>query len=338
MSSRADVPTPLAALPPDQRAAVELVLRRGLGYAALAERLGLAEAAVRERARRGVEALAPDLPPPSESGRLADWLLGQQDPGEAARTRAALADAPVADRRWAETVAAPLRAVGGDRVPLVPAAPDPDPAAPDPDPAAPDPDPAAPASTPERRSSRLGGAVVLGVLALAVAGVLAFVLTRGDEQPGAATAAPAATATASGPAQAAAPGAPAGQASSDDVVLTGTAGSRAAGLMRLLTGSDGRVHFALAAQGLAANTRRDSYAIWLTRRGLPPRRLGFAQTPVGADGALTTGGPLEQDVDRFPRWFATYDAVLVTRETRADAKRPGEVVLRGALPHASRQR
>ncbi len=56
---------------------------------------------------------------------------------------------------------------------------------------------------------------------------------------------------------------------------------------------------------------------------------------MGEDAALTTGGPLEKDLDRFPRWFATYDAVLVTRETRADARRPGEVVLRGDLPHAA---
>ena len=35
------------------------------------------------------------------------------------------------------------------------------------------------------------------------------------------------------------------------------------------------------------------------------------------DGVLTTGGPQKGDEDEFPRWFATYDTVVITRETSA---------------------
>src|SRR5262249_37672059 len=78
----------LQSLAPDQRAAVELVLRRGLSYGELADLLGLPEDTVRARARAGLEALAPDLPPPARAGEVADWLLGQQAPAHAARTQA----------------------------------------------------------------------------------------------------------------------------------------------------------------------------------------------------------------------------------------------------------
>src|SRR3954471_15440308 len=96
-------------LAPDQRAAVELVLR-GRSYAELGSLLGISEETVRARAHAGLEALAPDLPPP-RSGDVADWLLGQgPEPGTL--------DSPA--RRWAETVAAPLRDVDGANVPALP--------------------------------------------------------------------------------------------------------------------------------------------------------------------------------------------------------------------------
>src|SRR3954454_25349324 len=66
---------PLQRLAPDQRAAVELVLRQGRSYGELACLLGLPEETIRARARGGLEALAPDLPPPPRAGEVADWLL-----------------------------------------------------------------------------------------------------------------------------------------------------------------------------------------------------------------------------------------------------------------------
>src|SRR3954471_15288382 len=75
---------------PDQRAALELVLRQGRSYGELADLLGMPEETIRGRARGGVAALAPDLRRPGRAGELADWLLGQQAEAHAARTRAHL--------------------------------------------------------------------------------------------------------------------------------------------------------------------------------------------------------------------------------------------------------
>ena len=90
-------------LAPDQRAAVQLVLRQGLSYGELSEMLGMPEETIRARARGGLEALAPDLPAPARAGEIADWLLGQQSEEHAARTRELLLADPAA------------HAVGGDR-------------------------------------------------------------------------------------------------------------------------------------------------------------------------------------------------------------------------------
>src|SRR3954449_4531861 len=210
---------PLDSLAADKRAAVELVLRRGLSYGELASLLTVPEDTIRERARAGLEALAPDLPPPARAGEIADWLLGQQAPAHAERTRT-LVNAEPGTRRWAETVAAPLRelsddvpeldaelparrAAGAERRPrpLRDAAPAGGAetaqrrgaaagrssaateagAAPEP----PIPPGDAPAGTgPAGRSSRLGGAILIGLALLVAGGVIAFVLTRGHDEGG----------------------------------------------------------------------------------------------------------------------------------------------------------
>jgi hypothetical protein len=164
---------------------------------------------------------------------------------------------------------------------------------------------------------------------LIVGGLIAFVATRGGDdgdEPSAAAQTPEATATPTGTAS----------ANANDIILQGVKGSKAAGLMRLLPRDDGTVQFGIAAQDLPPNKgRREFYAVWFTRTGAPPRRLGFAQEQVGQDGILTTTGPQKSDEDEFPRWFATYEKVLITRETNAAAKKPGPTVLEGALPGSS---
>jgi len=339
--------TPLDTLAPDQRAVLELVLRQGRSYGELSELLAIPEREVRARADAGLRALAGEPAAGVDSGRIADWLLGQQPAAEAERTRAAVARSDEA-RAWAATAADRLGELGG-AMPSVPAAdgaaraaaPSADRAAPPADrppsgdrPAAPRPRPlrdgaAAPLPRPSRgdgaalpRSSRLGGAILIGVVALLVAATLLwiFVLRDDDEEP-AATTPPAATATPSAPG-----------ATGNDIVLQGAGGSQAQGLMRLVRREDGTVQFAIAAQNVPPNEGREVYAVWFTREGGRPRRLGFAQTPVGQDGILTTGGPQQGDEDRFPTWFATYEKVLVTRETDGEAKRPGPAVLEGTLP------
>jgi hypothetical protein len=171
------------------------------------------------------------------------------------------------------------------------------------------------------RSSRLGGALLIGALVLAVGGALYLILGRGDDDE------PQATAPAAESAATATP-----TATGNDIVLQGPGGSSAAGLMRLIRREDGAVQFAIAAQDVPANKGKEVYAVWFTREGGTPRRLGFAQSQVTKEGVLTTGGPQRGDEDEFPRWFATYEKVLVTRETDAKAKRPGPAVLEGTLP------
>ena len=329
---------------------LELVLRQGRSYGELSELLAIPERDVRERAEAGVRALAGDPQAGVDSGRIADWLLGQQPDAEAERTRAAVARNPLA-RDWAAAAAEQLRELGGT-VPTVPESDDPA-EAPHTDQAAETPPADQAAGTPrvERaaaaapagaaaprprelrdrasrapaagvpRSSRLGGAVLIAVLVLVVGGALYLILGRGDDED------PQATTPASETAATARP-----TATGNDIVLEGPGNSKAAGLLRLIRREDGAVQFAIAAQEVPANKGREVYAVWFTREGATPRRLGFAQSQVTKEGVLTTGGPQQGDEDEFPRWFATYEKVLVTRETDATAKRPGLAVLEGTLP------
>jgi Sigma-70, region 4 len=286
----------MSTLAPDQRAVLELVMRQGRSYGELAELLEIPEREVRARADAGLRALAGEPAEGVDSGRIADWLLGQQPDDDAERTRAAVARDDAA-REWATAAAERLRELGGTV-----------------------PDLAAPA----RRSSRVGGAVLIGVVvALAIAGLAVLFLGDGDdEEPS-----QAAQQEQQQQEDAATP-----QQAANDIVLAGRGGSNAQGLMRLFRRDDGTVQFAIAAQNVPPNRGRETYAVWFTRAGGDARRLGFAQTQVGEEGILTTGGPQQGDEDRFPRWFANYDKVVVTRETDAGARRPGPVVLEGTLP------
>jgi hypothetical protein len=348
--------TPLDTLAPDQRAVLELVLRQGRSYGELSELLGIPERDVRARADAGLRGLAGEPATGVDTGRITDWLLGQQPDAEADRTRTAVARSAAA-RGWASAAADRLHELGGATVPEVPDDPqssgadEPVAARPRPlrgaagaeEPVAARPRPLRGAAGAEEpvtarprpvrddapavaapRSSRLGGAILIGVLVLIVGGLIAFVVMRGgdDNEP----AAPAAETTATPTATA--------TASANDIVLQGTGGSKAAGLMRLIRGDDGKVRFAIAAQNVPANRNREVYAVWFTQAGGQPRRLGFAQSQVGKDGVLTTGGPQQGDENEFPRWFATYDKILITRETDAKATKPGPAVLEGRLPGA----
>jgi len=308
---------PLEKLAPDQRAAVELVLRQGRSYGELADLLGLPEDTIRSRARGGLTALAGDRPAPARAGEIADWLLGQQAEAHAARTRALLESDPDA-HAWAAAIAAPLREMeGGAAIPELPAtngavrldkgprvggAAEPREGA------------------PRGGSSRLGGAIVIGASLLLVAAVLAFVLTRGDDDPEpVADEAPAPTATAT----------PA--ASGNDILLRGPAGSQAVGLMRLFAANDGTVRFAIAATGVAPNKEGERYSLWLQSEDGSAQLLGDVKDPVGKSGELTSAGPSNDDVDKFPKWFASHDSIVVTLDGK-NAKEPGKVILSGDLP------
>jgi hypothetical protein len=118
----------LDVLAPDQRAVVQLVLQQDRSYDELAGLLGIAPEAVRDRARRGLERLAPgDELTADERGELADYLLGQQSVSGREVTRALLSASTPA-RDWAAAVAAELEPLARGGLPEIPRAEAPEPA------------------------------------------------------------------------------------------------------------------------------------------------------------------------------------------------------------------
>lgn len=114
----------LETLPPDQRAALRLILTQGRGYAELATLLKLDVEAVRSRARGGAAALAgPGAAPPAHlRARIVDYLLGQQDDGERLVTFAELAESAAACA-WARRLRDRLAPLARDELPSLPDAP-----------------------------------------------------------------------------------------------------------------------------------------------------------------------------------------------------------------------
>jgi hypothetical protein len=351
--------SPLQTLAPDQRAVLELLLRQGRSYAQLSELLGLPEDAVRDRAHAALAALAPDRAAPvGEDGAVADWILGQAG-DEAASTRDAVSRMP-AWRAWAAEVADRLNEVEGATVPDVPDAaaekPKAAPAKAKPKPKAQGgtrprplrdgnavatkardggepararraPEPAVAASggggaAATLRSSRLGGAILIGVLVLLIGAFLFWFLSRGDDNGNQPSASASATPTATATPQVVL-----------EVPLKGS-GNKSQGLMRVFKRDDGKLVFALAADKVPKNKAREVYAVWFTKKGQAPRNLGFAQQQVGKQGVFTTGGPQQGQETAFAQWLTQYDTVIVARAAAnsAASKRPGQVVLSGKLP------
>ena len=164
---------------------------------------------------------------------------------------------------------------------------------------------------------------MLGVVAV----VLFLLLRGGGDEPEPRSATPAA-ATATPPATAAA------AQVADQIDLIPVDGSGASGRMTVFL-QDDRLLFQIQAQDVPPSGGRAAYAVWLTGPGTRARRLGYTD-PVGQDGALGIQGPGDADLDAFPRWFATYTHVVVSRETDDGARRPGGPVLRGPLPRGRR--
>lgn len=110
----------LDALAPDQRAVVQLVLQQDRAYEDLAGLLGITTEAVRERAHRGLERLAPgEAVDPVDRAGIADYLLGQQSVSGREATRALLAGSQPL-RSWAQAVAAELEGVASRPLPEIP--------------------------------------------------------------------------------------------------------------------------------------------------------------------------------------------------------------------------
>lgn len=80
----------------------------------------------------------------------------------------------------------------------------------------------------------------------------------------------------------------------------------------------------VTAVGLAANTRRNAYAIWLYTSPSHSRLLGFVSPEVRSNGRLSTAGAL-------PRNAQSYAHILITLEDKPSPKVPGKIVLEGRL-------
>jgi len=299
------------ALPADQQAVLQLVLRQGRTYDEIAGLLKISPAAVRERALTALDAIGPadggDLSA-TEQDDIGDYLLGQQGAAGRAATREML-ERSAAGRAWARGVAAELRAGGvaaEDGLPEVPA------------------DEAEigeafealearhRARAEQARSSRVGGGLLLAALGLVVAGVVVLIIsvTGGDDngKPSASTA----TATTS---------TTQGAVTQAQINLFPPGGGRSPIGVATIVAQDGKRAIAVAGQGLAPSGH---YVLWL-RSPSKTTFMGFFP-PVTGKGS---GKGKLQGLVSAPSELDSYAEMLVTRERSDAPKAPTNVVLQG---------
>jgi hypothetical protein len=325
-------------LPAEQRAVLQLVLRRGTSFEELAGVLGIDEAEMRRRAHAALEALGPDDTglEPARRAEIGDWLLGQQSEEQRAGTERMLAGSP-AGRAWAHAVADRLRVLGAERLPEIPAEGDAAPAEPALPPAVPvgaaaATPPAAPAAAEAAapvdhavdaadpragapRSSRRGGAIAIGALALVTIAVILFLVLRGGGSDGAT---PAASTTATQPR-------PRIEAKATLLPPSSRTGLKALGVV-LVQRVRGRQQIVAEAQGLPT-PKRGGYGIWLSAGPGKARWLGFFASQDRRGRLL--------GVRQLDTSIADYREVLITREATGRPTHPGPVFLRGPVQPAN---
>jgi hypothetical protein len=347
MTSIQDAPSALDRLPPDQRAVVQLVLARGKTYDEIAKLLSIDRAAVRDRALAAFDALGPKTRvPATQRALITDYLLGQLPARVSKEVHHNLAET-ASERAWARVVVSELASVAARPLPEIPVAmvePEPEPpswrrrrqqedargaaaevpagAGVDADVAAPETRSAATAPAtesaepegPRRRSSRLGGAILLGaVAAAAIAAILIFAVfgvgggTSHKRKPTTALGAVNTTSSSARPLA--------------QINLTSPTGGKAVGIAEVIK-AGAATGVVIVAQGLAPNGKHDAYAVWLAN-GSNYYRLGYVQQAVTSNGKLQTAG-------RLPSNASSFKQILVALQT-GPATKPGKIVLEGAL-------
>jgi hypothetical protein len=317
--------TSLDSLPPDQRAVLDLVLRRGRSYDEIAQLLSIDRAGVRQRALAAFDALGPQTRVPAERRALiADYLLGALPEPVAGEVRDHLAQS-ASERAWARAVAGEIQGHAESPLPEIPSESDAPARAATPPEAVPEAAEASAGATdgeaaPGRRSSRRGGALVLAAsAAVVVAVVLVLLLTGGDGSKHKSQARTAAHRSTT----------PTTSTTTRIVAQINlrppSGGNTPVGIAEVLT-AQGQFGIAIAAQGLAANSKHppNAYAVWLYNSPNDSKILGFVNPPVGKNGQLKTAGGL-------PTNASHYQKLLVTLETRSNPKSPGEIKLEGNL-------
>jgi hypothetical protein len=285
----------------EQKAILELVLRRGQSFDRIADALGMSEERIRELARGALDQLAPITARGVESdwrGQVADYVLGQQSGPEATATRGHLRRSEAA-RSWARSLLDSLETLYADEMPQIPDGGRERARAP----ASPIAAPArartvsAEARAALRRRRILAAAGALAVLvALIVLVWPVGVLTGGGGGGGGSSTA--------GVAQ------PAAQQS-------GPAG------IAIITERGGQRQVVVQAAGLPPTTGRLAYEVWLYNSPKDAESLGAQVTD--SRGTFQGAGPL-------PRDYAKFKYIDVSRE-RIDRNRghSGSSVLRGRL-------
>ncbi len=311
-------------LPPDQRAALSLLLRQHKSYAEVAALLGIAEHAVHDRAHAALAVLAPRQArelTPERRQEIGDYLLGQQSGvAERLRTRTHLASSEPA-RAWAVALATQLSPLAGASLPEIPPGPvagagtsattrgpqrvgDLSTAATP----APGPAPGAPVSSARaQRSSRVGGAILLAVIAAAV--ILAVVLLSGGssaKKPSATTQS-SPTVTKTGP-----------TIDNQIALKPPNPRSKSVGAAYVLSEGDKRAFF-IDAQNLPP-AKGFYYAVWLYNSST-------SFVPVTKSSAVTNHRL--EGISALPSNAGEFHEVLLTMETSAHPTHPGRVVLRG---------
>lgn len=320
-------------LPPDQRATLSLLLRRGKSYAEVAGMLEIDEGAVHDRAHAALAVLAArearELTA-AQREEVGDYLLGQRS-GVAERlaTRTYIDGSPEA-QAWATALAEQLEPLAGSALPEIPSGASPAAtraaAAPA---AASNAEPTAPrrerAAQPRAASTaRIRGALLLAAIVAVV--VVAIVLLTGgggsSSNSSSSTGSAASETSSSGKESA---GTQKSQAKEDKrITLTSPdASSKAVGVAEVL--SEGSQYaFYLAAQHLAPSKGSGFfYAVWLYNS--PSSYEALSRAPdVGSSGNVQGGALLPKDAGK-------YHTMLLTRETDPKPGKPGPIVLRGAF-------
>ncbi|HWD10843.1 MAG TPA: sigma-70 region 4 domain-containing protein [Solirubrobacteraceae bacterium] len=300
-------------LPPDQRAALSLILRQRKSFGEVATLLGIPERAVHDRAHAALAVLAPRHArglTDAQRADVGDYLLGQQ-PGvaERLRTRTLLGSSEPA-RAWAQAIAAELAPLADGALPAIPPATGAGVSDADAPPDAPPATSSAAGVSPP--SSRLGGALLLAALVVAVVVAVILITSSGGGSS-------AKTNSAKKSATAASKAGP--TVSATLALRSPSPGSNTVGVVAVLS-EKGKHAFYIEAQHLPA-THNFYYAIWLYNSPTSARALSKGP-PVGATHKLAGGSAL-------PTNAGEYHEILLTRETNSHPTQPGTVVLRGAF-------
>jgi hypothetical protein len=316
-------------LPPDQRAVLELVLRRGRSYDEIAQALSIDRAGVRQRALAALDALGPTTRvAPERRALITDYLLGALPDAVAEDVRRHLSQS-ASERAWARAVSSELQEIGGRALPEVPGEATATPTgqgevAGVATPAS----AAAGAGSGLRPSSRRGGALLLaGSAAVVVAVVLILVLSGGSGKKASTQASrpPAITGTTGATGATGSTGTTGARIVAQINLKPPSGGSSPVGIAEVLQ-AQGQFGIAIAAQGLAANSKKppNAYAVWLYNSPADSKILGFVNPAVSSNGQLKTAGGLPSNASH-------YQKLLVTLETKSNPKTPGKIVLEGSL-------